>query len=135
MDLGFRLDLTHCLEMCLCDEDSGIGESVFPKVEEWLTESSDHWQALQFVASKKDMQRYRCIIDFLFCEIFVDYRGGCFRFYDECGPQLRFIISTEQIANFQRRLMAAMRLAHDMFQERRRASWTSFRCEALRLAA
>ena len=132
-----------CLSVSLMQRLSPIGggtESVFPKVE-GLMQDAEYQQALEFVASRKSMSRYHSMVDFLFCEIFVQYRTDCFKFYD--GRALRLIemvnagrVSQMQLTWFEQVLVHGLELAKKAFVEERdrpRYSWGVFRQEALTL--
>lgn len=96
----------------------------------------DYQQSLAFVSGKKDMNRYHSMMDFLFCEIFIQYRARCFSYYEDEGkPRLKDILSEEALARYDRWLSAALKLAVQKFKEKRVLSWTTYRVEVLRLAA
>lgn len=61
------------------DLSGGATESIFPEVEAMLftTSSEDYQKALQYVAAKKDMNRYKSVVDFLFCELFPEWQHKC----------------------------------------------------------
>jgi hypothetical protein len=113
----------------------GMTQTVFPETEDLLHET-DYQSALAFVSTRKDMNRYHSMMDFLFCEIFIEYRAGCFAYYEEDGkPMLKDILSEEAVARYDRWLTAALKLALQKFQEKRALSWTLYRVQVLRLAA
>ncbi len=66
----------------------GTTETLFPRTEAKLNHS-DYQKALQFIAKRKRGERYRSMMDFLFCEVFTEWRFPCFQFYNEKGPQLK----------------------------------------------
>lgn len=113
----------------------GMTQTIFPETEDLLHEI-DYQSALAFVSTRKDMNRYHSMMDFLFCEIFIEYRAGCFAYYEEDGkPMLRDILSEEAITRYDRWLTAALKLAAEKLQAKRILSWTQYRVEVLRLAA
>ena len=63
--------------------------SVFEKTEERLAKNSKYQEAIKFIGKNKNIDRYRDMIDFLFCEIFTQWRNDCFKFYDGKGPMLK----------------------------------------------
>ena len=113
----------------------GATSTVFPKVESWIDADSDRMRALEFVASRKNMGRYRSVMDFLFCEIFTDQKKACFKFYADKGPQLIELATPAEIAVWERKLMIAVRHAYTTWCEKRVISWSIFREESLRYAA
>lgn len=109
--------------------------NIFKRTQRLLDQSTDHQKALQFVASKKDMARYRDMIDFLFCEIFIEHRRGCFLYYSNKGPQLVNILSEEAIERYDHWLVGALNLAHERMSQARMETWTRFRVAVLKIAA
>ena len=113
----------------------GATSSVFPSVERWLDADADRMRALEFVSSRKNMDRYQSVMDFLFCEIFFDQQRRCFNYYKGKGGQLKDFASRTEIAQWQRVLLIAVKHAYRMYCEKRVTSWTTFRAEVLRAAA
>lgn len=115
----------------------GATNSIFPAVESVLTGSSDMWKSLEFVAARKKMNRYESVIDFIFCEIWIEYRTACMKYYDDPRDELRLKnqITVKQRVQFELIMLQALQVAHEAMCEKRRLSWTTFRCEVLRLAA
>lgn len=128
------LKLQLCLQQALMIV-GGATESVFPQVEALLISNSDMQCALEHVAARKDMRRYESMVDFLFCEVFTQYRRPCFRYYAEEGPQLKDMVTPEKLAGFSTVLMSALEIAYDAFKKERRMSWASFRTEVMLKAA
>jgi hypothetical protein len=113
-------------------EDAG-SSLPFPRVE-WLGDS-DHQKALEWVARRKNMDRYRSRVDFVCMEVFPELQYGRWRYYRDEGPPLRELLEPEDIARREQVLLCALAYAYATFKENRRVSWTRFRCEALRLVA
>ncbi|MBI2920542.1 MAG: hypothetical protein HYY18_05610 [Planctomycetes bacterium] len=111
----------------------GMTETIFPEAESMLQER-EYQRALRFVASRKAMDRYFSVMDFLFCEIFTQYRPGALAFYQGEGPRLLDVLSESQRAWFDRVLVRALALAHRRFAEQREATWESFRWSVLKAA-
>jgi hypothetical protein len=114
----------------------GMTETVFPAVEKLLDET-EYQKALAHVSGSKDMNRYHSIMDFLFCEIFINYRYRCFAYYagEKGSKKLRDQITEEARARYEKWLVAALGIALKKMEEARKLTWTSFRAEVLRLAA
>lgn len=112
----------------------GASASIF-RVVDALLQDLDFQRALQFVASRKAMDRYRSMVDFLLCEVFTSHQPAAFAFYRDEGPQLRFLINEKQRAFLELHLVHALHLAHDAFCEQRRESWQSFRQRVVRRIA
>jgi len=62
-------------------------QTVFPRTEAKL-EKSIYQEGLEYVASRKRMERYYSMMDFLFCESFPEWRFICFQYYNGIGPPL-----------------------------------------------
>ena len=131
--MGYALIQTQVQELPIIDDEAACG-SIFPKVEDFLNMKSDHQNALKYVAARKNMDRYRCMIDFLFCEFFGKrFVASCFRYYDDEGPQLKELIAEEDRKRMELILVFALSRAYRYFCDKRRASWVSFVCETKKL--
>jgi len=124
------LRLRYQLAQTLCAV-GGATDSIFPQVEALLLSDVDYQRALEFVGSRKDMDRYRSMVDFLFCEIFTQYRYACFKYYKGKGRLLRYMITIEQWFFFNNVLLKALEIAYQRFTEKRATSWIAFRKEVL----
>lgn len=117
------------------DVIGGATLSIFRQAESWLLAHADHQRALEYVARRKNMEKYHSMMDFLFCEVFVKYQKDCFRYYEGKGPLLKEMISQEQIDRYDTVLLEALKIAYQAFCEQRKVSWGWFQAEALKLAA
>ena len=82
------------------------------------------------------MDNYRSMIDFLFCELFEQYRGKCFSFYlDDEKPMLKNILSHDQIKKYDYIMVQSLRLAHKIMSEKRMESWCWFKSMVLKHCA
>ena len=104
----------------------GVTRSIFHYTEMVLNYNTDIMNALKYVAARKKMDRYKSIMDFLFCEIFTGWIFHCRRFYNGEGPPLRDTLSKEQIEKYDLMLMQALEVAYRLFQEDRCKSWKQF---------
>ena len=95
--------------------NGGVTESIFPKVEKRLNGKS--LEALQFVASKKNMDKYKSVIDFFFCEIFPDWQDECFAFYKNNGCNLKKMLTPEEVASYESWLLIALDIAEEFLKE------------------
>lgn len=107
----------------------GATESIFKNAEAFLFASTDHQKALEYVAQRKRMDRYHSVMDFVFCELNSEWRFACIRYYDGEGPQLRKQITEEQIDEYDRQLVIALKVAHNLFYIKRCKNWTAFKFE------
>ena len=132
--LCFRQELIQGLELT-----GGVtSHTIFPKTEDRLNET-DVQEALDNIMKRKNAEKYRSLMDFIFCELFPEpWRWKCFRFYNGKGPL--FIND-----NY---LIDAIAKAYDIFMaevfieiclktlnQERWISWSSIRNEALLLLA
>ncbi len=105
----------------------GITSSIFKKTEMFLLSSSDHQNALQHVVSRKDVGKYHSLMDFLFCELYPNpWKSLCFQFYDDSENTLplRDALTPKEISVYDGKLLYALYVAHDVFCEKRRCSWS-----------
>lgn len=102
-----------------------------------LLGETDYQKALEFVAGRKDMNRYRSMVDFIFAEIWLQWKPKCFAYYELGGEKrlLKNFITEEERASYERWMVSALKHAKTKLDEKRRESWKSFRIEVLRLAA
>lgn len=117
------------------DLSGGLTQTIFPVVEDWLNATTDHQAALEWAASRKNMDRYHSVVDFLFCETFAHFRPLCIEFYEKNGKPLREIVSDDQARRFQHVLMSVLAVAYEAFQADRRVSWGWVRDEGIARAA
>lgn len=62
-------------------------QSVLIRTEEKLLDTR-YQEALEYAGKRKRMERYRSMMDFLFCESFTEWRWHAYRYYNGEGPQL-----------------------------------------------
>ncbi len=109
------------------DLTGGATQTIFPRAETLLMTNSDYWKALEYVAYRKSMERYRSVMDFLFCELHSRWRFACFRFYNSGSPPLRELITSEEVEEYEERILTALRAACELFRRQRRKDWTWFK--------
>jgi hypothetical protein len=131
--LSLEEDMLLSLEMRLTirqslDHVGGATESIFPEVESVLLAGTDYSSAIFFVANKKNVYRYWSLMDFLFCELHNKrWRRRCVRFYAGVGPRLGELITLDELAEFNLRLLSALEIARKCLDEQRRKDWKWFR--------
>ena len=107
----------------------GATNSVFPAVDE-LLEDVDVQKALKFVSGRKNMDRYRSIVDFLFAELIGGkWKVACFRYYDDEGPRLDDDprVTIEMLESWERDLIHALKFAEEMYLAELKTSWGWFK--------
>jgi hypothetical protein len=129
--MSLRLSLAQTLDI-----SGGCTASVFPRVDAAL-EATEAQEALIHVACRKDMDRYHSMVDFLFSELFVQFRRACFKFYETGGEQLKDLVDAAKLAWFEEVLLHALTVARKAMEEARekRWYWSHFRAEVLKAVA
>lgn len=111
-------------------EDRGIEGSVFdplfPQIEDPLAGSSEHRQALNFIAEPSAMKSHRSAVDFLLCGIFPFLSGSCQRYYAQHYSRLGDMILIEQETHCNAGLLAALDLAQELFRKDQRIDLKQF---------
>lgn len=128
-----QLDMQMGMGICITQVMKPCARSIFPRVEKWLN-TSEHQRALEWVAARKKMDRYRAMIDFVCMEIFTELRPSCWRYYDGRGPRLKELLPPENILMREEVLLRAVEHAYALFCEQRKTSWSDFRFEVFRAA-
>ena len=116
-----NLELAEKLEVSVTD---GNTHSLFVKTEEKLNEI-EYQKALEYVAKKKNMSKYRDMIDFLFCELFQQWKNPCFKFYEEEGPRLKDHLIIPQVIKSYDEVLSnvALEIAKLIMEQQRREFW------------
>ena len=65
---------------CTMIVEYGLTESIFPLLEQKINENENHEEIINHFLSKKCINRYRTIIDLLFCEMFEEYKIKCAKY-------------------------------------------------------
>jgi hypothetical protein len=68
-------------------------------------------------------------MDFVFCELNPKWRLACSLYYAGNGPQLKEQITQEEIDEYDRQLVIALKVAYQLFCERRCRSWSHYTSE------
>jgi len=126
MSLSMCLNMRQSLEL-----RGGACQTIFPVVERFIEADSDRMFALEHIASRKNMEKYRSWMDFLFAEVFTQYRNRCLRFYDGKDVQVVEWATKEQILEWQATLLRFVALAHVAHCEKRALSWSKARSMVL----
>lgn len=103
----------------------GASASVFPLVETWLQETTDHWNALRAISKRKVDAGFCSVVDFVFVSVCPSFRRACLDFYAGDGPPLRDLVTESERRYFERRLLAFLEVAYAAFQTKRQLSWAS----------
>jgi hypothetical protein len=125
-----RCEILQALQIC-----GGMTQSIFPQVEAWLLNDTDHQNALLILDDKGRSKSYKSVIDFLFCELFPVYVAPCMKYYEGKGKQLKEMITARELVFYNDVLLKALELAYDLFKEERKISWRSFRAKVSKYLA
>ena len=103
-------------------------ETVFPAVER-LLEETEYQKALKYVSFRKDQDRYRSVIDFLFAELMGGkWKAACFRYYDDgCLLKDDPRVTPEMLSEWEKQICMALDVAWNDMDEERTRSWKDFR--------
>ena len=63
-----------------------LNYSTFPLTEQKLRDNNNYEEAIKEISPYRLMSKYKTIIDFIFCEIFTDWKELCHKFYSGEGP-------------------------------------------------
>ena len=116
------------------DTIGGLTQSSLPRSERFLLESSDHQEALLNLRANFNSD-YRSVMDYVFCEMFPQFRSKCHKFYDDEGPPLRNLVSSDDLEMYDRCILRSLKLAYEVFCSRRKMSWKTIKKIALKEAA
>lgn len=120
--LAQKLDTRQSLSQLPVQSRNGHS-SIFVMTAAWLS-LDDHRKAINYVASYKRAGKYRDVIDFLFAETFGgDEKKGCFNYYNDKGPQARFLYSEARVRWYDHCLLGVCVKAYELFCEERRMKW------------
>ena len=72
----------------------------------------EHWLATS--------AKYLCMVDFLLCEIFINFREGCFAFYEGKGKHLCESYTKQQLVHIDNQLFKMMRALWAQNKSRKR---------------
>lgn len=111
----------HHLQVCVQLEMPAT-HTIFPKVERWL-DDSDHQASLDLTAKRKDVTRYRSIIDFLYAELHPQWKPACFRYYDDEGPPLKELITAKQRKVMEATMLVFLEVSYAHYCAKRVRSW------------
>ena len=114
-------------ELVCLPETGGMTESIFVGAERLLHSSSDYQKALEEIGVRKNMGKYRSLVDFLFVELRPAWRASCFRFYMSGKRPLRELLRSEQVVEFDGFLCVALHAAKAAWEQKLVKSWMQYR--------
>lgn len=114
MNLSFNQSLSQTQELRAIP----MTESIFENAAR-LLENTEYQKILTDLAPRKSMRRYRSSMDFLFCELFPQYKYHCRRYYQDKAPSLRLVLSKFEIRFYDQMLYAALIWAERLTKARK----------------
>lgn len=124
MGLGLRMESVPVIEV-RCEEPSF--SSIFTQLEEMLEE--DKYQlSLITQAWYKKTSKYRSWEDFIFAEIFTQWKEDVFKFYADEGPLIEECpnVTNEMIEAWDDFLCQCLELAYERTVQRKGMNWHKF---------
>ncbi len=101
--------------VCSCELElqlfGGNTRSCFPKAEA-LLDSTEYQKCLEIISSRKDVDKYRSVMDFLASELFPSVKVDCFKYYDEEGPRAVDLYSKSRLESIDKDLCLALEIAY-----------------------
>jgi len=94
---------------------------------EKMLKDTEYQRSLEFVVVRKNMDRYRSVVDFLFRELHPERKKSCQDFYDDRGPPLRFLVREDEIEPMNRRIVTALLVAKELLEKKIFFSWKWYR--------
>jgi hypothetical protein len=104
--------------------------TVLKETQTLLTQNPEYQEAIKFIGKNKNISEYRSLIDFLFCEVFTEWKRKCFKFYDGEEHKLKDDpkITEIQITKYDNYLtFIVLPTALATYQENIKMSWSYFR--------
>jgi len=101
----------------------GISRSCLVDSELFLEESSDHANALRHIARRKNMDRYKSVIDFCVGELFSSWRPHIFRYYGGCGFTMIEQTTEQERRQIDKKLLKLLKTSYLWFCEGRKVHW------------
>jgi len=125
MGMMFSMTMVTEQKMDITTEMSAVN-NIFPRVVDFL-EEDDHIRGVEYVAKRKNMNKYRAVMDFLVGEFFGgEFRRACFAYYEGTGKPFRELLDDDLRAKMEAVLLFAVARAYDHFNNKRKTSWGWF---------
>src|SRR5208283_3198115 len=82
------------------DAVEGYTYSIFIKSERWLLADPEHLRAIEQSIQVKRANRFRSLMDYLFCELFPQFSADCQEYYNGKGKPLRQMVAPPEIRSY-----------------------------------
>jgi hypothetical protein len=129
MSLGISLSQRH--EM---DPTGGASDSIFKKSERFLLSSTKVQAALERLSDDDETnpEDYQSLMDYIVCAIFPEIKPACFAYYKGEGPQMRGLISPDQIDQLDRLILIVLKIVTLLEESNSSASWGDIRQQIIK---
>jgi len=95
--------------------------TIFKKAENCL---SEYEEAVLKLSKRKKVDKYKSLMDFLFCEVFPNWKYPCHLYYQERGDQLSQTLEEKEVKQYDAYLMGIVLSAKDCCDDK--ISWGDF---------
>ncbi|HNQ63102.1 MAG TPA: hypothetical protein PKH70_03925 [Syntrophorhabdaceae bacterium] len=99
--------------------------SVFPYTEKWLYGDDRRMESIRYLIRERS-NKYRTVIDFLFCESFPEWKRQCFMFYEGMGERLDYYLTKRELHNYDKILLSICLEIKIIHKENKYVSWRKF---------
>jgi len=113
----------------------GASQSALPNAEA-LLQSAEVQKGVSVVARRKNVPKYRSVMDFLVAELFSShgFRRACFRFYEGRGPRLMNLLQPGDTHKMDVVVCLALGFAAQIVETERALSWKGFEGQVIGFA-
>ena len=119
---------------CVCTTvcEPPMCSSVFPTLSDML-EQDKYQFAIRAVGLRKDWTRYRSLVDFMFVEMFPEWRTVCRKYYYDEGPSLADhpMVNKKLLVTWDWWLAECVAMAYDYATNKVHTSWSKFRDDCI----
>lgn len=126
--MNLRMEIADCQELML-ELTGGWTTTIFPRVEHWLQEPfAKHQRCLPYIGSKKSMDRYLSVVDYIVGQVFPQFRKNIFKFYRGwTGDIMMDLITAPERELMEVEILAHLEVAYQLWKQQERASWKTVR--------
>lgn len=129
--MHMNLSLTHSFSLDLKLKQSwewagGLTKTIFPITKDKMN-TTENLNAILYIGKRKQIGRYRSIMDFLFCEINPQYKKHCFKYYEDGEERLKDILEDYEIVYHDAKLICAIKVAFNLYNSEKNIKWDAYR--------
>lgn len=105
----------------------GMSETVFPKAEVML-EELEYQRAIAHLSRNCGYMNYQSFMDFILCEIFIEFKPYCRAYYKDEGPCLSELVDRDVLDAYDEVLSSlVLQAALELYKGSTICSWTKLR--------